>query len=80
MEAVNWAAGLLRPDATGLLGALQSPNPHYHQVVLEKGLRVMHVEGMSALFTTICDLYRHILAAQRMLLLLHKLYRHLCMY
>lgn len=36
VEAVKWAASLLRPDATGLLGAFLSPNAHYHQVVLER--------------------------------------------
>lgn len=61
VEAVNWAASLLRPDATGLLGALLSPVPHYHQVILERSKS--HSEEMFALFTVICDLHRYILVS-----------------
>lgn len=42
VEAVNWAASRLRPDATGLLGALLSPNPHHQQITLERSKSHAH--------------------------------------
>lgn len=48
VEAVNWAASLLRPDATGRLGALLSLNPHYHQVTLERSKS--HVQRVDVCF------------------------------
>lgn len=52
VEAVNWAASLLRPDATGRLGAILSPNPHHNQVTLEKSKSHVHSEDISFVY---CD-------------------------
>lgn len=52
VEAVNWAASLLRPDATGLLENFCPQIPITTRSSWE-GLSVLHFEGMSVLFTVI---------------------------
>lgn len=47
VEAVDWAAGLPRPDAIGRQEPLSlSPNPPHHQVTLERPRSHVHKEGV----------------------------------